>query len=76
MKLLLWAVIAFVLVMWVLRVKKPTNSSQHDGSNRESPEAMLKCAHCGMYIPASEALVAKPGIVFCCEEHRLQHHGN
>lgn len=74
MRLLLWAAIAFVVVMWVLRVKKPANSSSQGGSNRESTETMLKCTHCGVHIPASEALITKSGAVFCCEEHRLQQH--
>jgi uncharacterized protein len=32
-------------------------------------EAMLKCAHCGIYLPASEALERR-GLSYCSTEHR------
>jgi uncharacterized protein len=72
MRLLLWAAIAFVLVVWALRSKKPASSSSQDSSKPDAAEAMLKCVHCGIHIPSSEALITKSGVVFCCEEHRLQ----
>ncbi len=33
------------------------------------PQAMLRCAECGMHLPANEALPGKGG-VFCSAEHR------
>lgn len=33
------------------------------------PEAMLRCAHCGVHLPASQSLPGRGG-VFCCAEHR------
>jgi uncharacterized protein len=33
------------------------------------PERMVACGHCGVNLPASEA-VADGGAYFCCEEHR------
>lgn len=32
-------------------------------------EPMLKCAHCGIYLPASEALERR-GLSYCSPEHR------
>lgn len=32
-------------------------------------EAMLKCAHCGIYLPASEA-IERRGLTYCSTEHR------
>lgn len=32
-------------------------------------EAMVRCAHCGVHLPRSEAIVVA-GQTFCCEEHR------
>ena len=32
-------------------------------------ELMLSCAHCGLYMPASEAIIAA-GAAYCCIEHR------
>lgn len=34
------------------------------------PVAMLPCAHCGVHLPASDALVNDAGQPFCSEAHR------
>jgi uncharacterized protein len=77
MRLLLWAVILFALVMLVLYVKNAL--IRDDNAKRESSsppkvdsETMVQCAYCGIHIPASEALPAQSGEVFCSEEHRLK----
>ncbi len=36
-----------------------------------SPEAMLRCAECGVHLPASQSLPGRGG-VFCCAAHRQQ----
>lgn len=75
MKLLLWAAIVFA-VIWLLRSKK--SSAKADAP--ESPqaphkvtEAMLRCAHCKTYFPASEAVFDSSNTAFCSVEHRAQH---
>lgn len=77
MKALLWAVIGFVVVMWLLRGKTQVgaNSSRPGASNRAggNSEPMIRCAHCGVHMPVSEAVVAAAGTEFCSEEHRLRH---
>lgn len=35
------------------------------------PQDMLACAHCGVHVPAAEALV-ESGRVFCSPEHARQ----
>lgn len=35
------------------------------------PEAMLRCADCGVHLPASQALPGRGG-VFCSPEHRAR----
>jgi uncharacterized protein len=35
----------------------------------QKPKAMLRCAECGMHLPADEALPGKGG-VFCSAAHR------
>lgn len=79
MKFLLWLAIGFA-VIWLLRGKKKhphTDAGQrgkadpgrHDGNS----EPMMRCAHCGVYLPASEAILISSGEIFCCEEHRGKH---
>lgn len=36
------------------------------------PEAMVRCAECGLHLPASQALPGRGG-VFCSAEHRQRH---
>ncbi|HEU0231377.1 MAG TPA: PP0621 family protein [Burkholderiaceae bacterium] len=33
-----------------------------------APEAMVRCAHCGIHLPRSEAVLIQ-GKTWCCEEH-------
>lgn len=78
MRLLLLA-IGVVLVLWLLRAKTPSvkgKQSRAAGNADVQIEPMVACAHCGVHIPASEALTASSGEVFCSEEHRLRHAGS
>ena len=34
------------------------------------PEDMVRCAHCGVHLPASDALATAGDAVFCSAEHR------
>jgi uncharacterized protein len=78
MRLLLWIVIIFALVLLVLHIKKTI--IQRSGAEPANPpstqatsEAMVQCAQCGIHIPASEAILIQSGAAFCSEEHRLKH---
>ncbi len=75
MKLLAWLVF-FGLVAAALWVKrsiniKVTRLSQHEHQREyddTGAERMVRCAHCGVYIPASEAIQYR-GNDYCCEAH-------
>jgi uncharacterized protein len=76
LRLLFWLVIAVAAVMWLQYAKKSrlkTNATQRRGAAAGDAESMVRCAHCGIHIPASEALGDPAGAVFCSEEHRLLH---
>jgi len=34
------------------------------------PQAMLRCAHCGLHLPATDALPGPDGKVYCSAAHR------
>ncbi|VTU18434.1 hypothetical protein H6CHR_00980 [Variovorax sp. PBL-H6] len=34
------------------------------------PQAMLRCAHCGLHLPASDALRGADGTAYCSAAHR------
>jgi uncharacterized protein len=76
MKLLFWLAIIALGVLWLLRSGKSRSkpSAQSKGAaQHDAGEAMVQCAHCGVHVPASEALQNAAGLVFCSEEHRLLH---
>lgn len=83
MKLLVWLLLG-VLVYFALRknlraasdkktqAQAPANdwadASTTYSANKKESEAMLNCAHCQVYFPASEAVV-RGSQSFCCLEH-------
>jgi uncharacterized protein len=34
------------------------------------PQAMVRCAHCGLHLPASDAIAGPDGAVYCSPAHR------
>lgn len=72
MKFLVWGVILALVILWLLRPKAPRSSG---GKARAAgaTEAMLQCAECHTYFPASEALTTADGSAFCCDQHRRLH---
>ena len=70
-RLLLWAIVAFV-VWWLLRPRRkatPPPPAAARGPADAPPEAMVDCAWCGLHFPASEA-VRDGGRLYCCAAHR------
>ena len=70
--LLLLLVVA--IGIWMLTAKSRRarrDGGGGSGAGRKSapPQAMLSCAHCGVHLPASDAL-AEGSRVYCSEAHR------
>jgi uncharacterized protein len=68
MKFLLLIVVVLVVV-WVMRGKRPQVPSARPAEPDAPHEAMLACAQCGLHLPKGEALPGRGG-VFCSESHR------
>lgn len=43
---------------------------QQPGGALPEPQAMIRCAHCGLHLPAADALPGKDGKVYCSAAHR------
>ena len=72
MKLLAWLLL-IILVIWALHSKKSgVTEKMAETRHLDAPEQMVKCVHCGVYLPASEA-ITQSGEIFCSEEHRHLH---
>ncbi len=77
-KLLFWIVL-IILVLFVARLAGRIAASKQDGAQaakkaqagaRQPPplESMVRCAHCGIHLPRSEALLQN-GQTWCSAEH-------
>lgn len=69
--------VALLLLVWLVlgSVRRGAKGGRRDGAAataaRPAPQAedMIACAHCGVHLPASLALVAR-GQAYCSETHR------
>jgi uncharacterized protein len=65
-RLVLLALAVLVLV-WLVR--RALGARRADAPPREGPSGeLVRCAHCGVHLPRSEARAA-PGGEYCSEEH-------
>ncbi|WP_119290636.1 PP0621 family protein [Azohydromonas sediminis] len=66
-----FVVVALVvgLVLWLMFGRRGRAGSPSPTPRRRGPEDMITCAHCGVHLPRSEALVAA-GRAYCSEAHR------
>ncbi len=80
MKYLLWALLIYLAWRLYLASQQKRESSDADATeiapptpDRQGVEKMVRCAHCGIHLPASEALAAPGALHFCTESHRDQY---
>jgi uncharacterized protein len=77
-KFLFWAIVivsALLFARLLIRQQdKSRNAGQLPPANssgpaaKASPEAMVRCEHCGIHLPRSEAVLLN-GRIGCCAEH-------
>jgi len=67
--LVLLVVLVIAIGIWRSRRATDAAPSQAPQPPRALPQDMLACAHCGVHIPRSEALVLGSQ-AYCCPEHR------
>jgi len=67
--LLLLALLAGLFFVLGIKRGRPREPEARKPQPPVPPQAMLRCAQCGMHLPADEALPGKGG-VFCSAAHR------
>ena len=67
--LLLLGLLAVLFVVLGARRPRPGEPEARRPQPPAPPQAMLRCAECGMHLPADEALPGKGG-AFCSAAHR------
>jgi uncharacterized protein len=72
MKLLLLLVVLGVGLAWFTRGRRKPPPPAGDAAARRAPvpQAMVSCAHCGLHLPAADALPGPEGHHFCSDAHR------
>ena len=88
MKLGLWLLIAAVAVLWLnhakrqrLKQRRPpaqpasaTDTVSAAATDTAASEQVVACAHCGLHVPRSDAVIATDGVtVYCSPAHRRLH---
>lgn len=49
----------------------PAKPAARAGTSAAEPATMVACAHCGVHLPQSEALMDAAGRPYCGEAHRV-----
>ena len=72
---LLLAIVAIVVVVLIAKRLLSQSKPGRPPARAQSGKDMVRCAHCGLHIPASEAIRAD-GKTYCSDEHRLADHSD
>jgi len=76
--LLVLAVLWVAIWLWRKNRREEMRDAQRERAARAqrqpaapaAPKAMLRCAHCGLHLPASDALGGPGDAVYCSAAHR------
>lgn len=76
--LLVFAVIAVAIWLWRKNRRDEMRESRRDqaarakrpGAAPATPKAMLRCAHCGLHLPAADAIGGTGDAAYCSAAHR------
>jgi uncharacterized protein len=60
--------LAFAIWLVLVLLKHHRRSPGRPPPVRPTPQDMVRCAHCGTYLPKAESILKK-GAHYCCEEH-------
>ena len=71
--LLLFALIGVVL-WWLKTQRRDSTHSQEEGSQAHKAQNMVRCKHCDLHLPQSDALEGSLGF-YCSASHRAAKEG-
>jgi uncharacterized protein len=62
-------------VIWWLRTKRNNSDKTQDPSSQSpNPQTMVRCAHCDLHLPQTDAVEGSLG-VYCSASHRSAREG-
>ena len=50
--------------------ERAAKAQQRAPAQVAAPQAMVRCAHCGLHLPATDAIGGSGGTVYCSTAHR------
>ena len=53
-----------------MRERAAKAQEQQQRTTAGTPQAMVRCAHCGLHLPATEAIAGPGGAIYCSTAHR------
>lgn len=68
-KLLVFIVLGVAVYLLFKNYQRKLNQPDNPSPSERGPEDMVKCAHCGVNMPRSEAILSQ-GEFFCTPEHQ------
>jgi uncharacterized protein len=68
MRFLILLLLVFIAVWLIRRALRAPAASAELKQREPLAGELVRCAHCGVHLPRSEARVAQ-GLVYCSEEH-------
>jgi len=62
-------IVAGLLIAWRWRSSRSTKKlKEHQSSPQQNVVEMVRCAHCGLHLPATDAVITPQGS-YCSKEH-------
>jgi len=61
-------ILAALALIYII-IRHLMRQSPKSDANKADSQKMVRCEHCGLFLPSREA-VNEEGHFFCCEEHR------
>lgn len=74
--LLVFAVLFIAIWIWrknrrdEMQSRPPPPAPPRKPPTVAAPQAMVRCAHCGLHLPATDALTGPDGALYCSAAHR------
>ncbi len=72
-KLAFWAAVVALVYLGMkfmgISQRRGDAAQRRDAAGRDNSESMLQCAHCGVHVPSSEALLSGTR-AYCSSAHR------
>ncbi|MDH6592851.1 uncharacterized protein M2165_002740 [Variovorax sp. TBS-050B] len=77
--LLVFLVVAVAIWLWRKNRREEMRDARREQAARArprpeagpaTPQAMLRCAHCGLHLPAADAIAGPGGAMYCTAAHR------